>query len=71
MTEEDGSRPEPMVALGRAATRAAYHLLRAGVEGLKAVQAVVDELGRLNDPPSPQDRPSPKDRPNRVRIDLE
>lgn len=38
---------ETMAALRRAAVRVAYHLLRAGVEGLKAVEAVIDELARV------------------------
>lgn len=33
-------------ALKRAGARAAYHLLQAGIESLKAVEAVLDELGR-------------------------
>ncbi len=61
----DSNEPDPVGAIGRAATRAAYHLLRAGVETLKAVQAVVDELGRMNDPAPPPERRG------RVRIDLE
>lgn len=38
---------ETVAALRRAAMRAAFHLLRAGVESLKAVEAVVDELGKV------------------------
>ena len=37
--------PDMVDALRRAGARAAYHLLRAGVESLKAVEAVIDELG--------------------------
>jgi hypothetical protein len=33
-------------AVRRAGARAAYHLLRAGVESLKALEAVIDELGQ-------------------------
>jgi hypothetical protein len=49
---------ETLSALKRAGERAAYHLLRAVVEGLKAVEAVVDELGKLGreEPPSDQSR---------------
>lgn len=36
---------ETVAALKRAGKRAAVHLLRAAVEALKAVEAVVDELG--------------------------
>ena len=59
------SDPDPLVAVGRAATRAAYHLLRAGVETVKAMQAVLDELSKMHDG---DDDPPP---PRRVRIDLE
>jgi hypothetical protein len=38
---------ETVAALRRAGTRVVYHLLRAGVEALKAVEAVVDELARV------------------------
>jgi hypothetical protein len=34
-------------ALQRAASRAIYHLGRAGVEGLRAIEAIVDELGAI------------------------
>lgn len=37
--------PDMVDALRRAGARAAYHLLRAGVESLKALEAVIDELG--------------------------
>jgi hypothetical protein len=38
---------ETVAALKRAGMRVAYHLLRAGVESLKAVEAIVDELGKV------------------------
>lgn len=38
---------ETVDALRRAGRRVVYHLLRAGIEGLKAVEAVVDELGHV------------------------
>lgn len=52
-------------ALKRAGARAAYHLLRALVEGLKAIEAVVDELGNVGriDGPEPG--------PGRVRIEVD
>ena len=40
---------EAMQAFGRAGRRAAYHLLQALVEGLKAVEAVIEEVGRIGD----------------------
>lgn len=56
--------PDPIEALKRAGSRAAYHLLRAGIEGLKAVEAVVDELGKL----ARREQPEP---PRRTHIELE
>ena len=35
-------------ALGRAGKRAAYHLIQALIEGLKAVEAVIEEVGRIS-----------------------
>lgn len=58
--------PELIEALRRAGTRAAYHLLRAGVEGLRALEAVIDELGTATRPTSSAD-PAP----GRERIELE
>ncbi len=52
--------------LKRAGARAAYHLLKAGVESLKAVEAVLDELGKAR-----REGPEPEQRPIRQRIDLE
>lgn len=36
-------------ALGRAGRRATYHLLQAVIEGLKAVEAVIEELGNIGE----------------------
>ena len=36
-------------ALGRAGRRVAFHLLQALIEGLKAVEAVIEEAGSLGD----------------------
>jgi hypothetical protein len=38
---------DPRDALGRAGRRAAYHLLQAVIEGLKAVEAVIEEVGSM------------------------
>lgn len=35
--------------MSRAGRRAAYHLLQAAVEGLKAVEAVIEEIGGIGD----------------------
>lgn len=54
-------------ALRRAARRALFHLLRAGIEGVKAVEAVIDELARAGEDGSEGD----DERPERVRIEIE
>lgn len=41
------SESETAAALRRAGKRALFHLVRAGVEGLKAIEAVVDELAQV------------------------
>jgi hypothetical protein len=44
--------PSPAVqAMGRAGRRAAFHLLQAAVEGLKAIEAVIEEIGGIGDEP--------------------
>lgn len=40
-------RPETTAALGRAGRRAAVHLLQALIEGLKALEAVIDEMAAM------------------------
>lgn len=47
--------------LGRAARRAAFHLIKANIEVLKAVEAVVEELLRSDD--------APADRPTRITVE--
>ena len=61
---------ETKTALKRAAARAGFHLLKAAVESLKAVEAVIDELGSIgHERPAPP--PPPEPRPDPVRIDIE
>lgn len=57
---------ETMVALKRAGTRVAFHLLKAGVEALKAVEAVIDELGKVG-----ADRDNPPEDEGPIRIEIE
>jgi hypothetical protein len=38
-----------LAALGRASRRAAFHLIQAAIEGLKAVEAVIEEVGSIGD----------------------
>jgi hypothetical protein len=53
-------------AVGRAGRRATYHLLQAVVESLKALEAVIEELGGIEDRPDQDDT-----RPTRQRIEIE
>jgi len=55
---------ETAAALRRAGKRALFHLMRAGVEGLKALEAVVDELARVGR--EPEESP-----PSASRIEVE
>ncbi|MDX1450409.1 MAG: hypothetical protein R3246_15270 [Acidimicrobiia bacterium] len=59
---------ETVAALKRAGMRAAFHLLRAGVEGLKAVEAFVDELGKVGAKQSPDPE---REANGPVRIEIE
>jgi hypothetical protein len=40
---------EAMQAFGRAGRRVVYHLMRAAIEGLKAIEAVIEEVGSIGD----------------------
>lgn len=57
---------ETVAALKRAGVRVAFHLLRAGVESLKAIEAVVDELGKVGAPRDDDTRP---DGPVRIEVE--
>ena len=57
---------DAVAAIKRAGVRAVFHLLRAGVESLKAVEAVVDELASIRKEP-PVEEPSG----GRIKIDVE
>ena len=42
--------PSPTVAaLSRAGRRVVYHMIQAAIEGLKAVEAVIEEVGGIGD----------------------
>lgn len=42
--------PSPIVAaLSRAGRRVVYHMIQAAIEGLKAVEAVIEEVGGIGD----------------------
>ena len=55
---------ETAAALRRAGRRALFHLMRAGVEGLKALEAIVDELARVGKEPEGNS-------PSATRIEVE
>lgn len=38
-----------VAALSRAGRRAAFHMIQAAIEGLKAVEAVIEEIGGIRD----------------------
>ncbi len=58
---------DTMQALGRAGRRAGYHLIQAVIEGLKAVEAVFEEMSRIGD----KDEPDTRDEGTRTRIEVE
>ncbi|MDP9143238.1 MAG: hypothetical protein M3N43_00805 [Actinomycetota bacterium] len=57
---------EAVQALGRAGRRVVYHLLQAVIEGLKAVEAVIEEVGNIGDKNDGDNRTT-----TRTRIDIE
>lgn len=54
-------------ALARAGRRVAYHMIQAAVEGLKAVEAVIEEIGSIADEGQNEEAESSK----RQRIEIE
>jgi len=56
-----------MAALGRAGRRASIHLIQALVEGLKAVEAVIEEIGGIADQADHHDG----DKSQKQRIEIE
>ncbi len=52
-------------AMARAGKRATYHLLQALVESLKAVEAVMEEMGTIGD----NDSSEPKETRRRIEIE--
>ncbi len=53
-------------AVARAGRRAAYHLIQALVESLKAVEAVIEEIGSIG-----EEDQNPGEDPVRERIEIE
>jgi hypothetical protein len=56
---------DAMQAFGRAGRRVVYHLLQAVIEGLKAIEAVIEEVGSIGDK-NDEEQPS-----TRTRIEIE
>lgn len=56
-----------MAALSRAGRRAAIHMIQAAVEGLKAVEAIIEEIGGIADQSDHDDG----DADQRQRIEIE
>ncbi|HXV70250.1 MAG TPA: hypothetical protein VEB69_02515 [Acidimicrobiia bacterium] len=56
-----------MAALSRAGRRASIHLIQALVEGLKAVEAVIEEIGGIADRADHHD----SDKSQKQRIEIE
>jgi hypothetical protein len=56
-----------MAALARAGRRVAFHMIQAAIEGLKAVEAVIEEIGGIGDEGDHHD----PDATSRQRIDIE
>jgi hypothetical protein len=56
---------EVVKALARAGRRVIYHLLQAAVEGLKAVEAVIEEVGSIGENEDDEDGTT------RTRIEIE
>lgn len=57
---------ETVAAMGRAGRRAVFHLLQAAVEGLKAVEAVIEEIGGIG-----EDKDHDESSSQRQRIEIE
>lgn len=55
-------------ALWRAGRRVAYHMIQAAVEGLKAVEAVIEEIGGIG---NPDDNEQPNHESTVQRIEIE
>lgn len=54
-------------AVSRAGKRVAFHMIQAAIEGLKAIEAVIEEIGGIADQ-ADQDK---GDRDQRRRIEIE
>lgn len=57
-----------MSALSRAGRRVAFHMIQAAIEGLKAVEAVIDEIGGIR---THGDHHDAEESSKRQRIEIE
>lgn len=55
-----------MAALGRAGRRVLFHMIQAAIEGLKAVEAVIEEIGGIA---SADDHDDPSNGVQRIEIE--
>jgi hypothetical protein len=56
-----------VTALSRAGRRVAFHMMQAAIEGLKAIEAVIEEIGAISDEPHQDESRSS----GRERIEIE
>ncbi len=56
-----------ITALGRAGRRAAFHMIQAAIEGLKAIEAVIEEIGGIAE--AGDDHDAEIDLPHRIEIE--
>ncbi|REK15634.1 MAG: hypothetical protein DWQ40_10125 [Actinobacteria bacterium] len=55
-------RDQLVAALGRAGRRAMIHLIQAAIEGVKAVESVIDEIGSIGENEADRDGESRTER---------
>lgn len=60
------SGPTTRDALGRAGRRVTYHVIQAAIEGLKAIEAIIEEIGAIG-----EDDENGVDREGVQRIEIE
>jgi hypothetical protein len=58
-------RDEVLATLNRAGRRALIHLVQAAIEGVKAVEAVLDEFGKMGD----NDEKQPSNGTERIEVE--
>lgn len=58
---------QTVAALSRAGRRAAFHMIQAAIEGLKAVEAIIEEIGGIGADTDHHDGQAS----NRQRIEIE